>query len=473
MGRRQEAEAHPEVETDLALGSQIELDITSLAAEGDGVGRYGNLAVFVPQAAPGDRLLVRVNVLAARHVRAAIVRVLSPAADRTAPPCPIYQECGGCTWQHLAYPTQLEWKRTIVVEALRRLGQVRGAEELVRPVLPADPPWRYRHKMAVPFAPPLGRGKPVQAGFFAPRSHRIVPMESCLIQHPLLDRVLAETLTLVSAFGVPAYDERTRRGALRHLLARVSSDGAQVLVALVTAQDAFPWGRALAEGLMARVPGCVGVVQNINTAPGNAILGRQTRPLAGNEHLLETLDGLRFLISAPSFFQVSPAQAARLYRVAVGQARLTATDRALDLYAGVGTLSLFLAREAAAVDAVEEVPEAVRDGRRNAELNTADNLRFHQGLVERVLPALVRAGLRPDVAVLDPPRRGVDQQVLAVLGTARPRRIVYVSCNPATLARDVRLLAGSGYALVEVRPVDMFPQTAHVECSALLELGHS
>ncbi len=443
--------------------------MTSLAAEGDGVGRAGGMAVFVPQAALGDELEVEVTETSARFARARIVRVVAAGPQRVAPPCPVYAACGGCAWQHLAYPAQLRAKRTIVVEALRRLGHVADPEALVRPVWPADPPWRYRHKMAVPFAPPPVPGDPPLAGFYAARSHRIVPLASCAIQHPLLDRALAETVRLSAALGVAAYNARTGRGDLRHLVARVNQLGKELLLCLVTARESFPQGPALADALMAAIPACVGVLQNVNGAPGNAILGRTTRPLRGRTHLAEELDGLRFLVSAPSFFQVSPAQAARLYAVAVGQAALTRAQVAFDLYAGVGTLSLCLARVAGAVHAVEEVPEAVRDGRRNAAANRMPGLRFHLGTAESVLPALVAHGPRPDVVVLDPPRKGAAATVLAAIARAAPRRIVYVSCNPATLARDVEVLGAAGYALQEVQPLDMFPQTAHVECSSLLE----
>ncbi len=452
----------------LPVGTSFELEITGLAAEGDGVGRYGSLAVFVPHAAPGDLLRVAVTDSAASYARARILAVVRPAPDRVAPPCPVYPECGGCTWQHLSYPAQLEWKRKIIVEALRRLGHLAEPETLVRPTLPADPPWRYRHKMAVPFTPPEAQGAGVRAGFYAARSHRVVPFESCRIQHPLLDRVLAVTRRLVDELAIPAYDERTRTGVLRHVVARVSRRRGEVLVALVTPGPHFPAGPALAAGIRKAIPECVGVVHNINPSPGNAILGRVTRTLAGRDHLVEELDGLRFLVSAVSFFQVSPAQAESLYRVAVEQAAPGPGDTVVDLYAGVGTLSLFLARRSGAVEAIEDVGPAVADGRQNAAENRQDNLRFHLGAAEAVLPELVRAGLRPTVVVLDPPRKGAAPEVLEAILRVGPRRVVYCSCNPATLARDLGELQRA-YRLRAVQPVDMFPQTAHVECCALME----
>jgi 23S rRNA (uracil1939-C5)-methyltransferase len=460
------AEAFPAAAS--AAGTRLRLQITSLAAEGDGVGRADGLVVFVPQSAPGDTLEVQVTEASPRFLRARSLRVLAPGPDRVTPPCPVYAECGGCSWQHLAYPAQLAAKRAIVVEALRRLGHVEDADSLVRPVLGADPPWRYRHKMAVPFGPPAAPGGPPRAGFYAPRSHRIVPFAACAIQHPLLDRALAETVRLCATLGVPAYDPATGRGILRHLVGRVSNDGRELLLCLVTARPDFPQGGEMALRLMEALPACVGVVQNVQGAPGNAILGPVTRTLRGRGHLHERLDGLQFLVSAPSFFQVSPLQAERLYAVALEQAALDRRQVVYDLYAGVGTLSLFLARAAGRVHAVEEVAPAVADGRRNAAANHLSNLSFHLGATEAVLPALLAHGPRPDVVVLDPPRKGAAASVCEAIARAAPARVVYVSCNPATLARDVERLAAHGYALQEVQPVDMFPQTAHVECSALL-----
>ncbi len=449
---------------------RVEVEITSLGSEGDGVGRSGEMAVFVPGTVPGDLVSATVLESHARFLRADLDQVLRPSALRAVPACPVFGRCGGCSWQHMSYEGQLAWKRRLVVEALVRLGHVTDAEDLVRPTLPSPSPWRYRHKMAVPFAP--GRhGKPI-AGFYAVRSHAVVPFEECLIQHPALDRTLAAVLQLAAHLRIAVYDPRTRRGNLRHLVARASHGKGEVLACLVTAHPDFPEGPALARSLIREVPEVVGVVHNIQGSPGNAILGADTRPIVGADHLIEELDGLRFAVSAPSFFQVAPAQASRLYRVAVEQAGLVGGESAFDVYAGVGTLSLFLAAGGATVEAIEEVPAAVRDGRHNASLNVQrlgdGRVRFHLGRAESVVPSLVARRLRPEVVVLDPPRKGAAPEVLAAIGSAAPDRVVYVSCNPATLARDIELLGEHGYRPQEVQPVDMFPQTAHVECAALL-----
>lgn len=439
--------------------SPIVVAIDALAAGGDGVGRLADgRAVFVPQAAPGDRLRLEVTELRPSYARGRIVEVLQPGPGRVAAPCPVYAGCGGCQWQHLDYALQLQWKRRLVVEALERLGGLAGVR--VHDCLPCDPPWAYRHKVAVPFA--LRGGRTV-SGFYAPASHTVVEFPSCAVQHPALEEVVAAVRRRVAEHHVPGYDETRGAGVLRHLVARASHDSGEVLAVLVTAgDDRLPW----AAGLMRDVPRLAGVLQNVNPLRTNAVFGPRTRLLAGRDHLVERLDGLRFLVSARSFFQVSPVQAGRLYRTALAYAAPGPGDVACDLYAGVGTLALYLARRASRVEAVEEVADAVADARRNAAANGLTNVRFHAGRVEERLADL---GQRIDVAVLDPPRKGCDAAVLETLARLAPRRLVYVSCNPATLARDLGRLAGLGYAAAEAQPVDMFPQTAHVECVVRVE----
>jgi 23S rRNA (uracil1939-C5)-methyltransferase len=400
--------------------------------------------VFVPGAAPGDRLRVRLVERHSRYARARIVEVLRPGPDRVAPPCPVFGRCGGCQWQHLRYAAQLHWKREIVREAFRRIGRL--PEAPVAPVLAAPHPWRYRHKTAVPMG----------IGFYAPGSHEVVPWTECLIQHPLLDRVVAA----VRELRLPPYDERTGGGLLRHVVARCNLAGDQAVVALVVNADTLPDEEGLARRLLAAVPELRGVVKNVHTRPGNAILGPRSEVLAGEDAIREEVDGLRFRVSVTSFFQVNPAQAAVLHRLAAAAAGRGA--HALDLYAGVGAIALRLASGFARVTAVEAVDAAVADARRNARDNGIDNVAFVCGRVEDLeLPAA-------DAVVLDPPRKGVEPAALRAIAARRPPRVVYVSCDPATLARDCRHLVDAGWSLREVQPLDMFPQTAHVECVALL-----
>lgn len=392
----------------------------------------------MPGAAPGDRLEIEVVERKKNYARGRIIDVLAPGPERVAPPCPVFGRCGGCQWQHLSYRAQLRWKREIVRDAFRRVAHM---DVDVAEVVPSPNPWRYRHKTAVP----LGRG------FYAHGSHAIVPFEECLIQHPLLDRVVVA----VRALELPLYDERSHTGLLRHVVARCNLKGDQAVVALVVNGDTVP---DRARSLMQAVPELRGVVANINTRPGNVILGDRSVTLAGEDAITEEVDGLVFEVSVESFFQVNPAAAATLHGMAAEVAGSGAS--ALDLYAGVGSIALRLAPEFEHVTAVEISEAACRDAERNAALNGISNVRFIPGRVED-MPAQ-----RADVVVLDPPRKGAGPEVVASVARMRPTRVVYVSCDPATLARDARSLAEAGLQPRTAAPLDMFPQTAHVECVA-------
>jgi 23S rRNA (uracil1939-C5)-methyltransferase len=406
-------------------------------AGGDGLARVGGQAVFVPGAAPGDRVEVEVVERHKTYARARIVDLVAAGPERQDPPCPLFGRCGGCQWQHLKYEAQLRWKREIVQDAFRRIARM---DVHVARVVPSPSPWRYRHKTAVP----LG------IGFYAHGSHEVVPFDECLVQHPLLDRIVRA----VRGLGLPPYDERTHRGLLRHVVARCNLRGDQAVVALVVTDP-----RVEAGSLMAQIPEIRGVVANINTQPGNVILGARSVVLAGDDAITEEVDGLKFRISAESFFQVNPAAAAALHRMAAEAAG--GGETALDLYAGVGSIALRLARAFERVVAVELSGAAAADARRNAQLNGIANAEFVRARVEDV------AVPRAEAVVLDPPRKGAGAEVIAAVARTRPERIVYVSCDPATLARDARMLADAGWAPRSVVPLDMFPQTAHVECVAL------
>ncbi|MFZ5816050.1 MAG: 23S rRNA (uracil(1939)-C(5))-methyltransferase RlmD [Bacillota bacterium] len=444
-------------------GQLIEVAVHGLGHDGEGVGRYEGLTVFIPGGAPGDRLVARVAEVKKNYARAALEQVVEPSPHRVAPPCPVVGECGGCQLQHIAYGAQLELKRQQVVDALTRVGKLEGVT--VHPTIGMAEPWQYRNKAQFPFGYRSGK---VVAGFFAPGTHRIVDIEQCEIQHPLANQIMREVKALARIYGVRIYDERTHTGVLRHVLARVGRGTGEAMAVLVTNGQEFPFGEEIAQGLMERIPGLVSVVQNVNPQQTNVILGRENRLLAGRDHITDHIGDLTFNISPVSFFQVNPAQTEVLYGKALEYAALTGKETALDIYCGIGTISLFLARQARSVIGIEWLREAVADARENAARNGVVNARFIAGDAAQEMPRLAEEGVRAEVIVLDPPRKGCDEPVLEAMARLGPERIVYVSCNPASLAQDLGRLQALGYRTLEVQPVDMFPHTAHVECCSLL-----
>lgn len=448
------------------------VEVESLASSGDGVGRSpSGQVVFLPYTAPGERVKARVRDVRARWAKGDLVEILRPSPERVVPPCPVFGRCGGCTWQHLSYPAQLAAKERIVRDALERVGGFRRPVwgGTVRPIVGADPPWRYRNKAVVPVG---GRPGRLVAGYFARGTHRIVPHDDCLIEDPRVARAVGWAVALLRATGVAPYDESTHTGLVRHVAARVSRLTGEVLVVLVLRTGRIPDEEGFARALVERVPELAGIVVNEEPERTNRIFGRRTRLLWGKPYLVEGLLGLRLRVSATSFLQVNVSQAERLFARALEYARtppLAAGARVLDAYCGVGALALLFAREAPEgcdVLGLDVSREAVRDARANARAAGLP-ARFEAAPVETRLPELVAQGWRPDLVFLDPPRSGARPEALAAVLRSGCPRVVYVSCNPATLARDAARLAEGGLVLSEVTPVDLFPQTAHVECVAL------
>jgi 23S rRNA (uracil1939-C5)-methyltransferase len=465
------------------INDEVTLDIVGLTQDGEGVGRVDGFALFVPGALPGERVRAKVLKVKKQYGHAKMLSQLEAGPDRTEAPCPIYRQCGGCQLQHMDYAAQLAWKRQHVVDSLTRIGKLRvsdvggdagGGGVVVHPTIGMDEPWHYRNKAHVPIGMAQGdaaggtSGKLI-GGFYARGSHRIVDMDACLIQHERNDEAVRAVKRIGSRLGISAYDERTGRGLLRHVVVRTGFTTGETMVCLVTNGRRIPRADELVEGIRKALPDVRSIVQNVNTRNTSEIFGDETRVLWGRDVIYDELDGLSFAISARSFYQVNPAQTVALYRKAVEYAGLTGRETVIDAYCGIGTISLFLARRAGKVYGVESVPEAVEDARRNAALNGIGNVAFEVGLAEAVIPRWREEGVAADVIVVDPPRKGCDAKLLDTIVRMRPKRVVYVSCNPATLARDLAVLEAGGFRAVEAQPVDMFPHTGHVECCALIE----
>ena len=441
----------------------FEMTCESFGQDAQGVCRHEGMAVFVPELLPGERALVRIVKPEKRYAFGRVERLLEASPERCQSPCPIARRCGGCSCLHMHYETSLRFKREQVQALLERVG---GLSIEVPPVLGMDHPFAYRNKGAYPVA--LQNGEPV-CGFFAPRSHDLIPLPKggCLIQGAASHAAVQAVLAWMRETGAPAYDETTGCGLVRHIVTRTTTSGALMAVPVVTSR-AIPQPKRLVALLREAVPGLQSVCLSVNPRRSNVILGEELHTLWGSDTMEDTLCGLTFSVSPLSFFQVNPVQTERLYGLALSFAGLTGSETVVDAYCGAGTISLLLARQAKRVIGVEIVPQAIENANANAARNGIGNAEFIVGATEEVLPRLVSEGLRPDVIVVDPPRKGCERPVLDAILAARPERVVYVSCGAPTLARDARILCEGGYRAEAVQCVDMFCWTGEVETVMLL-----
>lgn len=445
-------------------GQTYTIEIGALGHSGEGVGRYEGFTVFVPNALQGELVSVQITEVKKNYAKGKLTKIERSAPTRVEPLCSIFHECGGCQLQHLDYQAQLDAKRQQVVDAIMRIGKLEDV--VIHPTLGAPNPWYYRNKMQFPVG--LAGGK-VAVGCYAQGTHDIINTSNCLIQHETNNTIAATVREIIDNLGIPTYNEQDGQGIVRHVLGRVGTATGEVMVVLVTATAELPHRQQLIEQLIDKIPGLVSIVHNINSKRTNIVLGEKTRLLWGKETITDRLGDFSFQISARSFFQVNSEQTVQLYNKAVEYARLTGTETVIDAYCGTGTITLFLAKYAKLVYGIEIVEPAIRDAKLNAERNDITNVEFTVGDAVEVMPRLFKAGVRPEAIVVDPPRAGCDQSVLTTFVNMHPERIVYVSCNPASLARDLAILADMGYRTREIQPVDMFPQTFHVECVALIE----
>lgn len=487
----------------VSKNDEVVIDIIGMNHDGEGVGRAEGYTLFVAGALPGEKVLVKVLKTKKQYGYAKLLELREASPDRVAAPCGIYDKCGGCQLQHLSYAGQLAWKRQHVVDALERIGKLRvaadgaaGAAELgggaamplraeapsgsraegagaaegagvvVLPTLGMAEPWRYRNKAQVPVGVTDGA---LVGGFYARGSHRIVDMETCLIQHEHNDDVVTRVKAIGRELGITAYNEETGRGLLRHVVVKKAFRTGEMMLVLVTNGQDIPHVEAWISLIREQLPQVVSICQNMNTKQTNVIFGDETRVLWGRDVIYDYIGDVQFAISARSFYQVNPVQTEVLYSKTVEYAGLTGRETVIDAYCGIGTISLFLAQHAERVYGVEIVKEAIDDARSNADLNGMKHVTFEVGASEDVIPRWKEQGIEADVIVVDPPRKGCDPRLLETILEMKPERVVYVSCNPSTLARDLRILEDGGYRTVEVQPVDMFPHTVHVEVIVKLE----
>lgn len=441
----------------------IDIEITGMTHEGLGVGKSDGMVVFVQGAIDGEIVKAKVIKTTKTYAVARIEGWLQKSPFRQEPFCAVYKRCGGCSMQHMTYSKQLEFKHRVVTDNLERIGGFKDIQ--VKPVIGMEDPRYYRNKAQYP----VGMGeKGAIAGFYARRTHEIIATENCGIQDTASEALRNTVLEKMQEFGFSPYDEKTGKGLLRHIVTRVAFSTGDIMVILVVTTENIPGLDRMIQHILSKNPMVKSIILNINTRRDNVILGDRVITVHGSNTLIDTLGPFQFHISPLSFYQVNPIQTVVLYEKAVEFAGLTGTETVYDLYCGIGTISLFLSRQAKQVIGVEVVDEAVRAARRNADLNGIENTEFYTGLAEEVVPILYSQGKKADVVVVDPPRKGCDKKLLETMVQMQPKRIVYVSCNPSTLARDLKYLGENGYSIKAVQPVDMFPWSEHVECVVLI-----
>lgn len=436
--------------------------IERCSGNGSGISHLDGRVVFVQGALPGEECEIKLLKIKKTVLFAKVERILKPSPFRTVPDCSHFPVCGGCSFWHMTYEEELEIKRQQVEDALTRIG---GLSCKVPPVLGAETVFRYRNKAQFPVSAAKGGGK---IGFYRSRSHDVISVENCLIQSESANTAANTVRKWMEQYQIPGYEETTCSGLVRHVYVRTNQAG-ESLICLVVNGSKVPHKKELVQALRTACPSAVGILLNRNEKDSNVILGDQYQLLWGQDYLIDELLGHSFRLSVPSFYQVNHAQTERLYQIAISYAAFTGEETVLDLYCGVGTISLSMAEAVKRVIGVEIIPEAVRDANENAQRNQISNAEFFCADAGVAAEKLLKEGVTPDVVVVDPPRKGLDQGVIDAILRLNPSRLVYVSCDPATLARDLKLFSEQGYQLKKITSVDMFPRTTHVETCVLLD----
>lgn len=442
-------------------GDRANVSIHGIGSSGEGVGRINDFTVFVPFALPGEEVEVEITVVKKSYAVGRLISIVKASPQRIESNCELYGICGGCQLQHITYEGQLELKTQKVKDVIQRIAHLNP--NLVKPTLGPEYPWAYRNKMQMPVG---GTRDNLKMGFYAMGSHDIVQGTNCPIQDEGNNQIAQTCYDIAVELGIEPYDEHTGKGILRHVIGRIGQSGWMVI--LVTATEYLPQQEEWITRIRARLPRVETIVHNVNHRRTNVILGATNHILFGDGTIIDHIKDLQFILSPHSFFQVNPEQTTVLYDKALGYADLQGNETVIDAYCGTGTISLFLAHKAKHVIGIEIVEPAIINAQENAKRNGYDNTEFIVADAAVEMPKLYEKGIRPDVVVFDPIRAGCKEEVLTSAAAMEPKRIVYVSCNPATMARDIAVLTELGYELREVQPVDMFPMTAHVEAVALL-----
>lgn len=448
----------------LSKNKEYIVDIVDIGQGGVGIGKYDGFTVFVDGGLIGDKIKVKIIKSKKNYAVGDIVEIFEKSPFRVARKCSeSLRQCGGCQIQELDYQKQLDIKTNEVKQVIARIGKL--DDVVIHDTLGMENPFRYRNKAQFPIQ--KKNDMPI-IGFYKKKSHDLISTDECIIQHEVNDKIMKIIKTYIRAYNVSIYDEKTHKGLLRHLVTKVGFTTGEVMIVLVANGRKLPHLNELASVLKENIPGFKTLVVNVNTQKTNVILGKENIVSYGDGIIRDYIGELVFEISPLSFFQVNPVQTEVLYNKALEYANLGENDTVFDIYCGIGTISLFLAQKAKKVYGIEIIEDAIKDAKRNAEINDMDNVEFYVGKAEEVVPKMYREGKRANVVVVDPPRKGCDEKVLDTIVSMQPDRVVYVSCNPSTLARDLAYLNDRGYKCREIQPVDMFPHSVHVENVALI-----
>jgi tRNA (uracil-5-)-methyltransferase len=450
----------------IQLNQTFPLTIKRLGINGEGVGYFKKQVVFVPGALPGEEVVVEATKINPKFAEAKIKKIRIKSPHRVQPLCPVYDQCGGCQLQHMQYDQQLKEKRDIVIQSLERHTKLVIDKLDIRETIGMEDPWGYRNKSSFQVRQ---KDNKVLAGLYGLNSHQLIDIDQCAVQHAQTNEATATVKQILEDLKIPIYNEKSRKGIVRTIVTRVGVQTGELQIVLITAQKELPKKDVILQEIQKRLQNVKSVVQNINGQKTSLIFGEETVPLAGEEFIQETLGDLQFELSARTFFQLNPSQTIKLYNEVKKAAGLTGKEKVVDAYCGVGTIGLWLADQAAEIRGMDILPESIDDAKKNAKRHGFTNTKYVPGKAEEVLPKWFKKGWKPDVVVVDPPRTGLDGQLIQTILQVNPEKLIYVSCNPSTLAKDIQALS-SKYEVKYIQPVDMFPQTAHVECITQLIL---